>query len=69
MKRVEDVLCKGWENYLDGQKLKADGDSFKQKLNTQEVFDEWANKVFTDQFLTLRKYWLISNTSVLLHVC
>ena len=45
MRRVEDVLGKGWENHVEGQKLKADGDSFKMKLNTQELFDEWTRKV------------------------
>lgn len=45
MRRVEDVLGKGWENHVDGQKLKADGDSFRMKLNTQELFDDWTRKV------------------------
>lgn len=36
---------KGWENHIEGQKLKADGDSFRLKLDTQEVFDDWARKV------------------------
>ena len=45
MRRVEDVLGKGWENHVEGQKLKADGDSFRMKLNTQELFDEWTRKV------------------------
>jgi len=45
MRRVEDVLGKGWENHVEGQKLKADGDSFRIKLNTQELFDDWARKV------------------------
>ncbi|XP_045484392.1 dynein heavy chain, cytoplasmic isoform X1 [Pieris rapae] len=45
LKRVEDVLGKGWENHIEGQKLKADGDSFRLKLDTQEVFDEWSRKV------------------------
>ena len=45
MKRVEDVLGKGWENHVEGQKLKADGDSFRMKLSTQEIFDDWARKV------------------------
>lgn len=45
MRRVEDVLGKGWENHVEGQRLKADGDSFRQKLNTQELFDEWSRKV------------------------
>ncbi|XP_044006814.1 dynein heavy chain, cytoplasmic isoform X3 [Aphidius gifuensis] len=45
LKRVEDVLGKGWENHIEGQKLKADGDSFRIKLSTQEIFDDWARKV------------------------
>lgn len=45
LRRVEDVLGKGWENHIEGQKLKADGDSFRLKLNTQEIFDEWARNV------------------------
>ena len=45
MRRVEDVLGKGWENHVEGQRLKADGDSFRLKLSTQELFDEWSRKV------------------------
>ncbi len=45
MRRVEAVLGKGWETHVDGQKLKADGDSFRLKLNTQEVYDDWSRKV------------------------
>ena len=45
MRRVEDVLGKGWENHVEGQKLKGDGDSFRLKLNTQELFDDWSRKV------------------------
>ena len=30
---------------MEGQKLKNDGDSFRLKLNTQELFDDWARKV------------------------
>lgn len=43
--RVEDVLGKDWENHVEGQGLKADGDSFRQKLNTQEIFDAWSQQV------------------------
>ena len=43
--RVEDVLGKDWENHVEGQGLKADGDSFRQKLNTQEIFDDWSQQV------------------------
>lgn len=45
MKRVEDVLGKDWENHVEGLKLKQDCDSFHAKLNTQEIFDNWACKV------------------------
>lgn len=45
LRRVEDVLGKGWENHIEGQKLKADGDSFRLKLDTQEIFDDWARNV------------------------
>jgi len=37
MRRVEDVLGKGWELDAEGQKLKADGDRFRQKLNANVV--------------------------------
>ncbi|XP_066588007.1 dynein heavy chain, cytoplasmic-like isoform X2 [Prorops nasuta] len=45
LKRVEDVLGKGWEDHIEGRKVKADGDSFRMKLSTQEIFDDWARKV------------------------
>ena len=45
MRRVEDVLGKGWENHVEGQKLKADADSFRVKLNTQPIFEDWARNV------------------------
>ena len=45
LKRVEDVLGKSWETHIEGQKLKADGDSFRAKLSISEVFQDWARKV------------------------
>ena len=53
MRRVEDVLGKGWENHVEGQRLKADGDSFRLKLNTQELFDDWSRKVGNSPVITL----------------
>ena len=55
MRRVEDVLGRGWENHVEGQKLKSDGDSFRMKLNTQEIFDDWARKVLFQDFL--KNFW------------
>ena len=45
LQRVEAVLGAGWEKHVEGQRLKEDGDSFRQKLNTQPLFDDWRKKV------------------------
>ncbi len=37
MRRVEDVLGKGWELYADGQKLQAESSSFRKKLDAKPV--------------------------------
>jgi len=41
MKRVEDVLGKGWEFYAEGQKLQAESAAFRRKLDTRWIFDQW----------------------------
>ncbi|CAJ0586706.1 unnamed protein product, partial [Mesorhabditis spiculigera] len=41
MKRVEDVLGKGWEGHVDGQQLKKESDMFRQRLNIQPMYDDW----------------------------
>ncbi|XP_054005626.1 dynein heavy chain, cytoplasmic isoform X1 [Hylaeus anthracinus] len=61
LKRVEDVLGKGWESYVEGQKLKADGDSFRMKLSTQEIFNEWARKVQQRNFGVTGRIFTIDN--------
>ncbi len=45
LKRVEDILGKTWENHIEGQQLKQEGDNFRIKLNTQHIFDDWVAKV------------------------
>lgn len=59
MGRVEAVLGKGWETHVDGQKLKADGDSFRLKLNTQELFEEWSRKVGQKNLQNSGKIFLV----------
>eukprot|EP00112_Aurelia_sp_Birch-Aquarium-sp1_P023013 Seg670.8 transcript_id=Seg670.8/GoldUCD/mRNA.D3Y31 product="Cytoplasmic dynein 1 heavy chain 1" protein_id=Seg670.8/GoldUCD/D3Y31 len=54
LRRVEDVLGKDWENHVEGQRLKADGDSFRQKLSTQELFDDWSQQVRNCKWLGFR---------------
>ncbi|XP_061172861.1 cytoplasmic dynein 1 heavy chain 1-like isoform X1 [Saccostrea echinata] len=45
LSHVEVVLGKGWENHVEGQQLKNDGESFRLKLNTLELFEEWQRRV------------------------
>ena len=60
LRRVEDVLGKDWENHVEGQRLKADGDSFRQKLGTQELFDDWAQQVLKVELCVPLVYLVIS---------
>ena len=48
LRRVEDVLGKGWQDHVEGQKLKEDGDAFKSQLDTKIVFDAWVSRVTQD---------------------
>ncbi|XP_050037127.2 dynein heavy chain, cytoplasmic isoform X2 [Dermacentor andersoni] len=61
MKRVEDVLGKGWENHVEGQKLKSDADSFRAKLSTQPIFDEWSRLVQQRQLGVTGRIFAIDN--------
>ena len=45
MKRVEDVLGKGWEHYAEGQKLQSESSAFRKKLDTRPVFDAWMQDI------------------------
>ncbi|KAI0318175.1 cytoplasmic dynein heavy chain 1 [Amylostereum chailletii] len=45
MKRVEDVLGKGWELYAEGQKLQSESSAFRKKLDTRPVFDAWLHDI------------------------
>ncbi|KIP08567.1 hypothetical protein PHLGIDRAFT_34940 [Phlebiopsis gigantea 11061_1 CR5-6] len=45
MKRVEDVLGKGWELYAEGQKLQSESAAFRKKLDTRPVFEAWLHDI------------------------
>jgi dynein heavy chain 1 len=45
MKRVEDVLSKGWELYAEGQKLQSDSAAFHERLDTRPVYDAWLHDI------------------------
>lgn len=42
LRRVGDVLGKGWENHIEGRTLFEDGQSFRQKLDTNQLYANWA---------------------------
>ncbi|EGC38132.1 cytoplasmic dynein heavy chain [Dictyostelium purpureum] len=44
MKRVANVLGDSWESDAEGQKLKAESDQFRHKLNTDHIFQKWAEE-------------------------
>ncbi|KAI0785919.1 cytoplasmic dynein heavy chain 1 [Abortiporus biennis] len=45
MKRVEDVLGKGWELYAEGQKLQSESQAFRKKLDTRPVYEAWLHDI------------------------
>ena len=45
MSRIEAVLGSGWETHADGRALKNSCDSFKKKLDTQPIFNEWIERI------------------------
>lgn len=45
MSKVEDVLGSDWALHIEGQKLLAESDMFRKKLDTKPVFDEWLRDV------------------------
>jgi hypothetical protein len=45
MKRVEDVLGKGWELYAEGQKLQSESLAFRRKLEPRQIYDAWMTDI------------------------
>lgn len=45
MKRVEDVLGRGWESYAEGHKLQVEGQAFREKLNSRPLYDAWVAEI------------------------
>ncbi|KAI8818344.1 dynein heavy chain [Fimicolochytrium jonesii] len=62
MKRVEDVLGRGWELYAEGQKLQMESTSFKKKLETRPIYDAWlADILKRDVSVTGRIFTITKN--------
>ena len=45
MKRVEAVLGRDWSLHTEGQKLQAESDMFRKKLDTRLLFESWLHDV------------------------
>ncbi|WWC73019.1 uncharacterized protein I206_106984 [Kwoniella pini CBS 10737] len=54
MKRVEDVLGKGWESYAEGHKLQVESASFRAKLDTRPLYDAWIGDITKRGNLTIQ---------------
>ena len=53
MKRVEDVLGKGWESYAEGHKLQVESASFRAKLDTKPLYEAWIAEITRRGNLTI----------------
>ena len=42
---LQDVLGEGWEDHPEGQKLKYEGDAFRDKLDAAPRFKAWQEEV------------------------
>lgn len=45
MRKVEDVLGKDWALHSEGQKLQAESNMFRKKLDTRPIFESWLHDV------------------------
>ncbi|ORY38141.1 dynein heavy chain [Rhizoclosmatium globosum] len=45
MSKVEDILGKDWMHYIEGQKLYNESASFKRKLDTKVMFENWVAEI------------------------
>ncbi len=53
MRRVEDVLGKGWESYAEGHKLQVESASFRAKLDTRPLYEAWIAEITRRGNLTI----------------
>lgn len=45
IRRVEDVLGHGWQNYAEGKHLYSASISFRKKLDTRHIYENWVSSV------------------------
>ncbi|KAG5439721.1 hypothetical protein PCANB_000003 [Pneumocystis canis] len=65
MKNVEYVLGKGWELYVEAQKLQTDSSIFKNKLNTRQIYETWLQDVTQRNFsITGKLFKIVRNRTL-----
>ncbi|XP_055327511.1 dynein heavy chain, cytoplasmic-like [Paramacrobiotus metropolitanus] len=66
LSRIEHILGRGWENHVEGQKLKADGDSFRKKLQDSmtETFEAWSQRMQQRPLAIAGRIFLVENQRV-----
>ncbi|KAJ3021261.1 hypothetical protein HKX48_008890 [Thoreauomyces humboldtii] len=60
MKRVEDVLGRGWELYAEGEKLQTESTSFKKKLDTRPIYEAWLAEMLKKDLTVTGRIFQIS---------
>lgn len=61
--RIETVLGNEWhETYLEGKKLKFECENFRLKLNIQNLYENWSNKLIETKIPISSKILQINNT-------
>ena len=64
LRRVEDVLGKGWQDHAEGQKLKEDGDAFRGQLDAKPAFEDWVQRVNQRNFAVSGTIFAIEKSRV-----
>ena len=60
MSKVEDILGKDWVLHAEGQKLQAESNMFKKKLDTRPIFEGWLQAVARNKLSISGRLFLVS---------
>ncbi|UPX18708.1 dynein heavy chain [Ascochyta rabiei] len=60
MGKVEDILGKDWVLHAEGQKLQAESNMFKKKLDTRPIFESWLQAVARNKLSISGRLFLVS---------
>lgn len=60
MGKVEDILGKDWVLHAEGQKLQAESNMFKKKLDTRPIFETWLTAVARNKLSISGRLFVVS---------